>query len=269
MTRQKFIVCFILHAKHAFCLCRVTGLVLRGVCTMRRSEVDWVFRGGCRKIFPAAWDSFVAGLSADELQDPLKAYYARLTAPKSTVRQQAAKRMFRLQASLAISGANMLQAWNGAGWEALGSEHNATLAQRSIPLTVTRQPAAENHGSLLPWDEEPNPKFLGFGRASDGGETAQQLLTAHYSMHTGFFGQGGLIGQLHKLRQIPAIAIQGRLDMTCPVETMWDVHKAWPELEVQVVSDAGHSMYDARIRDRLLRALDRMKGVVPPAHGYG
>ena len=50
--------------------------------------------------------------------------------------------------------------------------------------------------------------------------------------------------------------------MTCPVETMFDLHQVWPELECQVVTGAGHSMYDPRIRNCLLRAIQRMQAAI-------
>ena len=89
--------------------------MLRGVCLMRRQEIDWVFRGGCRKLFPSAWSAFTAGLSEIELDDPLRAYYARLTSSKPDVRRSAARRCFRLQASLSISNVDITDTTN-AGW---------------------------------------------------------------------------------------------------------------------------------------------------------
>lgn len=70
---------------------------------MRREEIDWVFRGGCKALFPAAWAAFTAGLSADELADPLAAFHARLTSGDAAVRQSAQQRVSRLQFSLSLS----------------------------------------------------------------------------------------------------------------------------------------------------------------------
>ena len=62
-----------------------------------------------------------------------------------------------------------------------------------------------------------------------------------------------------KLRQIPCIAVQGRLDYVCPVMTAYDLHCAWPEMELRVVPGAGHSMYDDAIKHELLDATDRLR----------
>ena len=64
---------------------------------------------------------------------------------------------------------------------------------------------------------------------------------------------------IDQVRQIPCIAIQGRLDYVCPVVTAYDLHCAWPEMELRVVPGAGHSMYDDAIKHELLDATDRLR----------
>lgn len=227
---------------------------------MRKQEIDWVFRGWCRKLFPAAWDAFVAGLSKAELEDPLRAYYARLTSQDTAVQQSAAKRCFRLQASLGLSGIDALQVWTGRSWERC-SPQSARLASGALPLQAPAAPDADS-SKLESFSGEPDVQYRGFPAGKGSGEMAQQLLTIHYSMSNGFMPKGGLLKHIDRIRHIPTIAVQGREDMVCPVEALWDLHKAWPELEAQIVPEAGHSMYDARIRDRLLQAQERMHGLL-------
>lgn len=70
---------------------------------------------------------------------------------------------------------------------------------------------------------------------------------------------------LHAIRHIPCIAVQGRLDFVCPIKTAFDLHQAWPEMELRVVPGAGHSMYDPAIAHELLEATDRMRQLpLPP-----
>lgn len=68
---------------------------------------------------------------------------------------------------------------------------------------------------------------------------------------------------IHKVRQIPCIAVQGRLDYVCPVVTAYDLHCEWPEMELRVVPNAGHSMYDDAIKSELLDATDRLRKLAP------
>jgi proline iminopeptidase len=246
----------------------VSGLILRGVCLMRPSEIDWVYRGGCRKLFPAAWVAFVEGLSEKELRDPLHAYYARLTSALPGVRHAAAKRMFHLQASLSVGNTDMAQRWNGESWEAGAHAEASRLGSLELPLRSHSDPPKAE--MLRAYGTDANPAFKGFGSLHNRGDSAQQLLTAHYSVHRGFFSKtAGLLSKVHKIRHIPAIAIHGRLDMVCPVETVYDLHKVWPELEVQVLPGAGHSMHDPRIRDGLICAGQRMQEQCLPDRGFG
>jgi len=44
----------------------------------------------------------------------------------------------------------------------------------------------------------------------------------------------------------------------------WDLHKAFPEAELIIVPDAGHSAYEVGITAELLNATDRFAGIKPP-----
>lgn len=50
--------------------------------------------------------------------------------------------------------------------------------------------------------------------------------------------------------------VHGRYDAICPLENAWELHKAWPNSELQIVRDAGHAASEAGITDALLRATD-------------
>ncbi|KQT55330.1 MULTISPECIES: prolyl aminopeptidase [unclassified Aureimonas] len=69
---------------------RVTAMVLRGVFSGRRSELDWFFRDGANRLFPELWEAFLGPLDAAERHEPLQAYRLRLTSPDAQVRSEAA-----------------------------------------------------------------------------------------------------------------------------------------------------------------------------------
>jgi proline iminopeptidase len=70
----------------------VTELVLRGIFTLRRRELEWFYQeGGASRIFPDAWEHYVAPIPVGERADMMQAYYKRLTGPDAAVRVQAAK----------------------------------------------------------------------------------------------------------------------------------------------------------------------------------
>jgi pimeloyl-ACP methyl ester carboxylesterase len=69
---------------------RVSEIVITGVSTTRRSEIDWLYRGLYR-FFPEEWVRFRAG-AGDPPDDGLIVAYSRLMAdPDAHVRAQAAQ----------------------------------------------------------------------------------------------------------------------------------------------------------------------------------
>ena len=65
---------------------------------------------------------------------------------------------------------------------------------------------------------------------------------------------------IDRIRHIPAVIVQGRYDVVCPMTSAWDLHKAWPEARLQIVADAGHSAFEPGIVHELISATDRFCG---------
>ena len=70
---------------------RVSGLILRGIFTLRRCELEWFYQQGCSWIYPDAFEAFVAPIPENERHDMIAAYYKRLTSPDPEVQREAAK----------------------------------------------------------------------------------------------------------------------------------------------------------------------------------
>lgn len=82
-------------------------------------------------------------------------------------------------------------------------------------------------------------------------------IECHYFVHGGFFEtEEQLLRDIEKIRHIPAVIVQGRYDVVCPMVTAWELHRAWPEAEFEVIPDAGHSAFEPGIRSALIRATD-------------
>ena len=78
----------------------VSGLILRGVFTARRSEIDWIYNGGAGRIFPEAFGEFLSILDDEERRQPLQAYYHRLIHQDPGTRRSAAIAWSRWEASI-------------------------------------------------------------------------------------------------------------------------------------------------------------------------
>jgi proline iminopeptidase len=70
---------------------RVSELVLRGIYTMTKAEMDWYYRFGVSEMFPDKWERFVAPIPEAERGDMLAAYRKRLTSEDGATRLAAAK----------------------------------------------------------------------------------------------------------------------------------------------------------------------------------
>ncbi len=70
---------------------RVTELVLRGIFTLRRSELLWFYQEGASWIYPDAWESYLEPIPEDERGDMIAAYYKRLTGNDKAEQLRAAK----------------------------------------------------------------------------------------------------------------------------------------------------------------------------------
>jgi proline iminopeptidase len=83
-------------------------------------------------------------------------------------------------------------------------------------------------------------------------------IECHYFIHKAFFQTDNwLLEQAHRLRHLPGVIVQGRYDIICPLISAWDLHKAWPKAELEIIPNAGHSASEPGITDALIRATDR------------
>lgn len=182
------------------------ALFLRGIFLLRDKEIKWFYQEGCSRIFPDAWEKYLAPIPPEEREDLVSAYYKRLTSPDKNLRSQAAK------------------AWST--WEASTSK-------------------------LIP-DWEMIEKF---GEESFADAFAR--IECHYFTNSGFFkNENQILENIDSIRHIPAIIVQGRYDVVCPAQTAWDLHRAWPEADLHIVPDAGHSLSEKGISKILIEATD-------------
>jgi proline iminopeptidase len=85
-------------------------------------------------------------------------------------------------------------------------------------------------------------------------------IECHYFVNRGFLEtEDQLLRNVTRLRQIPAVIVQGRYDVVCPMQTAWALHRAWPEAELHIVPDAGHSAFEAGNTHELIRATDKFR----------
>lgn len=70
---------------------RVSELVLRGIFTLRRFELEWYYQKGASWFFPEKWVAFREAIPAAERGDMMSSYNRRLTNPSDATRLPAAR----------------------------------------------------------------------------------------------------------------------------------------------------------------------------------
>lgn len=151
-------------------------------------------------------------------------------------------------------------------WEAFEIAAHRTPGQRIIDayyeLITDPDPAIRESAALAwcRWEDTHvslDPRYAPNPRYED--PLFRQIfatLVIHYWKHAGFAGEGGLLAHMDRVAEIPGVLIHGRLDVSSPFITAWELHKAWPTSELIVVDDEGHGG-DAMI-DALIGAIARL-----------
>jgi len=83
----------------------------------------------------------------------------------------------------------------------------------------------------------------------------------HYMANHGWLDEGQLLRNATKLRGIPGVIVQGRHDTCTPPVAAWQLKQSWPEVELNIIPDAGHLFSEPGVLDGLIRATDRFAGV--------
>lgn len=83
-------------------------------------------------------------------------------------------------------------------------------------------------------------------------------IECHYFVNNAFLEEDQLLRDMPKIAHLPGVIVHGRYDVICPLDNAWALHQAWPNSELQIIRDAGHSAAEQGITDALVRAADQM-----------
>src|SRR5262245_20145856 len=98
------------------------------------------------------------------------------------------------------------------------------------------------------------------GPAESAAETlARARIQLHYLVHDCFLAPGGLVAGLRALPPMPALIVQGKLDLVCPPRAAHEVARALPGAELRLIEQGGHSAAGPRIARALRQATDELR----------
>jgi len=93
---------------------------------------------------------------------------------------------------------------------------------------------------------------------------AMAMIESHFFINQGFIEPDQIIRDAAKLAGIPGIIVHGRYDMICPLENAASLNSSWPDSELNIIRDAGHSAWEPGTVDALVRATQDMARLLRP-----
>ncbi len=96
-----------------------------------------------------------------------------------------------------------------------------------------------------------DPAFrLGFAR-----------LVTHYWANNAWLEDGELLANMERVAETPGVLIHGRLDISGPLVTPWQLHRAWPASRLVAVGEAGHDAGDPGMRESIVSATESFRDI--------
>lgn len=125
------------------------------------------------------------------------------------------------------------------------------------PDSAVRERAA---GNWTTWEDavismEPHGSPGAYSERTSAARLAFTRICAHYFSHGAWLEECELLRNADRLAGIPGTLIHGRLDLGSPLITAWELSRAWPDAELVVVDDSGHTGSDT-MRAEIRAALD-------------
>jgi proline iminopeptidase len=114
------------------------------------------------------------------------------------------------------------------------------------PDRAVREKAAAD---WLAWEDavvsdEPNGVPGMYSDREVDAQIAFVRICAHYFSNGAWLEEDQLLRNAHKLAGIPGVLVHGRHDMGSPVQTAWQLAKAWPDARLHIIDDSGHAGSD-------------------------
>ena len=180
---------------------RVSAMLLVAVTMTRRWELNWLYRGG-GMFYPEAWERFRDFAGGT----------TRFGSPRDT--EPPIEELLAVYAGMMADADPDVRARAAAEW----------LAWEDALIS------GEGNGTPGAYSDRPDDAKIAFVR-----------ICSHYFAHSGFLEDGILLRDAPKLAGIPGILIHGRGDVSGPAITAWELARAWPDAELIIVDDSGHT----------------------------
>lgn len=93
------------------------------------------------------------------------------------------------------------------------------------------------------------------------GALSMSRIEAHYMVNNGFLEPNQLLSGISALKNHPAVIVQGRYDMVCPIGTADRLAQSWGGAAYRIIPDAGHSSMEPGVRSALITATNDFRSL--------
>ena len=102
-------------------------------------------------------------------------------------------------------------------------------------------------------------KELSISKASnDNFSDSFARLECHYFINNIFLEENYILNNITKIKNIPVSIVQGRYDIVCPMRSAWDLKKRLTSSKLFVIDNAGHSMKEIGIANKLIELTNEL-----------
>lgn len=83
-------------------------------------------------------------------------------------------------------------------------------------------------------------------------------ISTHYFLNYCFLEDNQILKNIDTIADIPGYIVHGRYDMICPPDQAFELAAQWPEAELDLVREGGHSGFDPAMVDALVRSTQQL-----------
>lgn len=195
---------------------QVSAMILRGSFLASQRDLEWFFGDGVGRIFPDEWEQFTAPLTHKP------SHYIELI-------QAYQELISSSDSDTRLTAANAWSRWTG----------------KIVTWTLTQNDEDTNDNVDVDVDVEATEKLI-----------RSVQLEIHYAANNYFIEQNQLLNSLQSLPEVPVKIVHGRRDITCPLESSWQLHQRIANSELRILSDSGHLANEVAMIDALISMTD-------------
>jgi proline iminopeptidase len=159
--------------------------------------------------------------------------------------------------------------WEGFRAAVPPSEREGDLAAAYARLLRSPDPAVRDDAARAwcEWEDTHIATYSGYQHDPRYDDPSFRLafarLVTHYWSHAHFLDDDQLLRDVGRVADIPAVLVNGRLDISSPPDFAWKLGRAWPAAELVLIENAGHGAGARETVDAIVAATTRFAATRP------